>query len=141
MSVLSEAGDKVSTISVSPDLTPTEIEFLQWRALSSGCGADFYAKVTAEEAVFAVPSPQSSLSRQRTLNEVANAPDIETYQILEFHERELDENSRIVFYEMYQKRVGLDGIYAAISTVYVRRQDRWLMMYHQQTPLQRGASE
>ncbi|MFI9504530.1 hypothetical protein [Nocardia sp. NPDC052566] len=141
MTELSEADGKVFRIEVDPGLTPTEIEHLQWRAQSAGLAADFYAVAVADDAVFAVPSPQASLSRQILLNEVAGAPPIETYQILEFHERDLGADARIVFYEMYQKRIGLDGIYAAISTVYVRRGERWLMLYHQQTPLRRGTAE
>ncbi|MGY2060779.1 hypothetical protein ACW9HQ_38435 [Nocardia gipuzkoensis] len=117
------------------DPSPTEIEFRQWRELSAGTGAEFYADVTAEDAVFAVPSPHASLTRRVMLDAVAQAPRIEVYQILEFHERALGPEAFLVFYEMYQKRVGLDGIYAAISTVYVRRDGRWLMQYHQQTPL------
>ncbi|WP_306358394.1 MULTISPECIES: DUF4440 domain-containing protein [unclassified Nocardia] len=122
------------------DPSPTEIEFRQWRALSSDAGAEFYARVTAADAVFAVPSPHATLTRRTVLDAVAAAPRIETYQILEFHERALGPDAFLVFYEMYQKRVGLDGIYAAISTVYVRRNSRWLMQYHQQTPLQRGST-
>ncbi|PXX71255.1 hypothetical protein DFR70_101677 [Nocardia tenerifensis] len=125
----------------SADLSPAEIEFQQWRALSAGRGAEFYDAVLAEDAVLAVPSPHASLSRRIALNAVAGAPAIETYQILEFHERTLGPEAHIVFYEMYQKRVGLDGIYAAISTVYTRRHDRWLMLYHQQTPLRRVSVE
>ncbi|WP_433654451.1 hypothetical protein ACQPW1_27415 [Nocardia sp. CA-128927] len=123
------------------DPSPAEIEFQQWRALSAGKGAEFYDSVLVDDAVLAVPSPHATLSRQITLNAVAGAPPIETYQILEFHERALGPDAHIVFYEMYQKRVGLDGIYAAISTVYTRRNNRWLMQYHQQTPLRRGSVE
>ncbi|MFI6213947.1 hypothetical protein ACIBCD_18310 [Nocardia brasiliensis] len=123
------------------DPSPTEIEFLQWRALSAGDGAKFYDHATAADAVFAVPSPHASLSRRIMLNAVGTAPPIEAYQILEFHERSLGPDAHIVFYEMYQKRVGVDGIYAAISTVYIRRDNRWLMQYHQQTPLRRGSAE
>ncbi|CAM4081524.1 nuclear transport factor 2 family protein [Nocardia ninae] len=128
-------GDNVA------DLGPAEIEFLQWRALSAGEGAEFYDSVLADDAVLAVPSPHASLSRQIALNAVAGAPAIETYQILEFHERPLGADAHIVFYEMYQKRVGLDGIYAAISTVYIKRDNRWLMQYHQQTPLRRESGK
>ncbi|MFI6041621.1 DUF4440 domain-containing protein [Nocardia sp. NPDC051321] len=126
---------------ISADPSPAEIEFQQWRALSAGSGAEFYDDVLADDAVLAVPSPHASLSKQIALNAVAGAPPIETYQILEFHERALGPDAHIVFYEMYQKRVGLDGIYAAISTVYTRRGNRWLMQYHQQTPLRRGSAE
>ncbi|MFE9577495.1 DUF4440 domain-containing protein [Nocardia sp. NPDC006044] len=133
------AGKPVGDNTADP--SPTEIEFEQWRALSAGTGAEFYDGVLADDAVLAVPSPHSSLSRQIALNAVAGAPPIETYQILEFHERPLGPDGYIVFYEMYQKRVGLDGIYAAISTVYIRRDNRWQMQYHQQTPINRGSGE
>lgn len=119
-------------------LGPVELELRQWQAWTSGGGPSFYAEVMADDAVFAVPSPHATLTRQVALNAVATAPMIETYQILEFHERELGADAHLVFYEMYQKRVGLAGIYAAISTIYVKRADRWLMQYHQQTPLERG---
>lgn len=119
-------------------LSPVELEFRQWQVWTSGDAAEFYAAVMADDAVFAVPSPHATLTRQVALNAVAGAPAIETYQILEFHERQLGADAHLVFYEMYQKRVGLAGIYAAISTTYVRRADRWLMQYHQQTPLERS---
>ena len=119
-------------------LSPVELELRQWQVWSSGGALEFYAAVMADDAVFAVPSPHATLTRQVALNAVAGAPLVETYQILEFHERELGADAHLVFYEMYQKRVGLAGTYAAISTTYVKRADRWLMQYHQQTPLERG---
>jgi len=122
----------------SPRPGPVELELRQWQAWTSGDGPAFYAEFMADDAVFAVPSPHATLTRQVILNAVTTAPMIEAYQILEFHERELGADAHLVFYEMYQKRVGLPGIYAAISTIYVKRADRWLMQYHQQTPLERG---
>src|ERR1700730_10734382 len=107
-------------------LSPVELEFRQWQAWTSGDGAEFYAAVMADDAVFAVPSPHATLTQQTAANAVDTAPAIETYQILEFHERQLAADAHLVFYEMYQKRVGLAGIYAAISTTYVKRADRWL---------------
>jgi Domain of unknown function (DUF4440) len=119
-------------------LSPVELELRQWQAWSSGDAPEFYAEIMADDAVLAVPSPHATLTRQVALNAIGMAPAIETYQVLELHERELGADAHLVFYEMYQKRMGLAGIYAAISTTYVKRADRWLMQYHQQTPLERG---
>jgi uncharacterized protein DUF4440 len=111
------------------------LEYEQWKVLSSEDGAAFYRDNLSEDARMAVPAPYGLMTRERVIREVEAAPPIVHYALNDPQVIPLSEDSGIVVYEMTQQRRGQEKFAAAISSVYARRNGRWQMTYHQQTPL------
>jgi hypothetical protein len=115
-----------------------DIEYEQWEILSSDDGAEFYRRYLTDDGLMAVPSPHGIMDRDRVISEVEAAPPIVEYKLDDPQVIVGNNDSGIVVYSMYQRRRGLDGFRAAISSAYVRRDGAWRMVYHQQTPLLEG---
>lgn len=114
--------------------TLTDIEYRQWRALTSTPDAvAFYSDLLTDDSVMAVPS--RTMSREQVISAVAEAPPIVLYELYDLKVIHLSEDSGIVTYRMVQGREGRQPFKAAISTAYVRRGGEWRIAYHQQTPL------
>jgi Domain of unknown function (DUF4440) len=115
--------------------TLLELEYKQWKMLSSDCGAAFYRETLTDDSLMAVPSPYGVMSRDRIIREVEAAPPIVHYALHDPQVIRLGADSGVVVYRMTQQRRAQPRFAAAISSVYVRRDGQWQMAYHQQTPL------
>ncbi|HEY1616806.1 MAG TPA: nuclear transport factor 2 family protein [Streptosporangiaceae bacterium] len=114
--------------------TLTEIEYRQWRALTSTPDAvAFYSDLLSPDSVMAVPS--RVMTRDQVIKAVGEASPINLYELYDVQVIQLSDDSGVITYRMTQGRVGREPFKAAISTVYVRRDGRWYIAYHQQTPM------
>lgn len=110
-----------------------ELEREGWQALSNGSGADFYGAAMADEAMMALPV--GLLDRKACIDAMAAAPPWTTHELSDFQVVPLSETSAMVVYSAEAQREGQPPHRALMSTTYVQRDGRWLITFHQQTPL------
>lgn len=116
-----------------------EIETRGWLALSSVAerAKAFYAAVLTRDAVMLLPGGMILEGKERILDSF-DAQAWSTFAIEEPRVVPLGEDAAVLAYRVMAQREGA-GVYAAlISSVYDRRDGRWLLAFHQHTPFQRG---
>lgn len=103
--------------------------------------ATFYAEHLTADALMAFPEPVGLLTRERIVESVRGAPrwnDV-TFERTEF--RPLNDDTALLAYLARARRDGEPHDYVAIaSSVYVRRNGRFCLAFHQQTPYAGGRS-
>ncbi len=116
------------------EATLWDLEKRQWQALTTVQTAiDFYSEFLTEDSLMAVPYGIGD--RETVLQAMEDSPVIVESQLRDPQVIKLTDDSGLVVYSMTQCRQGMEPFDAAICTGYVRRDGRWLMAYHQQTPL------
>lgn len=113
----------------------TEIEALErsgWEALRTGGGAQFYEGLMAEDGLMVFPG--LVMGRTQALDAIANAPPWAAFELAGVHVIEATPDSAIVTYQANAQRTGEPEYRALMSSAYVRRQGRWRLVLHQQTP-------
>jgi uncharacterized protein (TIGR02246 family) len=116
-----------------------EVEPLErrgWDALSGPHGAAFYAEVMADDGLMVFPG--MVLDKQRTLRAMAAEPPWSTYELADVRVIEATPDSAIVTYRASAQRAGEERYEARMSSTYVRRDGRWRLILHQQTPTPSG---
>ncbi len=110
-----------------------EMERQGWRALGNGTAAEFYADAMTDEAVMALPI--GLLDRKACIEAMAAAPPWSSHELSDFRVVSLAETSAMVVYSATAQREGQPPYRAIMSTIYVVKDDGWLITFHQQTPL------
>ena len=114
--------------------TLLKLEHESWGALKTVDGAKrFYAQTLSEDSLMSVP--YGIATREEVLASLDESPVAVGYEIRNARTVQLGESSGLLVYEMTQRRRGMEPFEAAICTGWSRRDGRWLMVYHQQTPL------
>jgi hypothetical protein len=114
--------------------TLEELERAQWEALKSVPEAvAFYSEFLTEDSRMAVPYGIGD--RDRVIGSLETPHVILDFELKNTHVIKLSEDSGLIVYRMIQNRRGMEPFEAAISTVYVRREGRWRIAFHQQTPM------
>ncbi len=109
------------------------LEEAGWQALSTpGAGAEFYDRVLDDTAVMLLPGGLRLEDRDAILTSMTGPP--WTSYRLESPEVLLPSSGTgLVVYAVTARRDS-DEYAALVSSLYVRRGDRWRMVLHQQTP-------
>lgn len=109
-----------------------ELERRGWDALSGPDGAAFYAEVMSEDGVMVFPG--LVLDKARTVAAIRTERPWESYAIDDAEVRSLGADGGLVTYRATSRREGQDTYRALMTSVYRRRNGRWELVLHQQTP-------
>ena len=114
--------------------TIEQLEFALWEALKSVPGAAaFYSESLTEDSRMAVPF--GILDRDQVISSLGKYPVIVDPGLRDTHVIKLSEDSGLIVYRVTLNRQGMEPIEGAVSTVYVRREGRWRIAFHQLTQL------
>ena len=112
----------------------SELEALEregWEALSGPDGAAFYDEVMADDGVMVFPG--MVLDKPQTLAAIAAERPWSSFELAEVRVVKGNDDSAIVTYRATAQRGRV--VYRALMTsVYARRDGRWRLLLHQQTP-------
>lgn len=100
-------------------------------ALAAG-GADAYRQHLADEALVVVPG--IVLDREATIEAIASNPGWDAATMDDATTLRLTDDTAVITYR-FDGRRGDEAYVALLSSVYVSREGRWLLAFHQQTPL------
>lgn len=110
------------------------LEHQGWDALCAGTGADFYGDLMTDDGVM-VLTPGFVLDREGVIASLDGAEPWQDYELTDARLVSLDADSAAVVYTATAQRGGVPPFRALMSSVYVRRQDRWRLALYQQTPI------
>ncbi len=117
-----------------------ELEALEregWAALTGPDGAAFYAEVMADDGLMVFPG--MVLDKTATITAIAGAPPWQSFELDDVRQIMAASDSGIVTYRAKARRAGEDEYVALMSSVYVRREGRWRLLLHQQSPIPAAA--
>lgn len=112
--------------------TLVQLERDGWEALASGRGGAHPREHLTDDALMAFSF--GVLSREATIDAVGSAPPWESFDIEDARVVVLTDDSGVVVYRVTARRAGQDPYRAVISSTFVRRDARWKLAFHQQTP-------
>jgi hypothetical protein len=111
-----------------------ELEALErrgWEALSGPDGADFYADLMADDGVMVFPD--MVLDRPATIEAIGGASPWSSFELTDLRVIEAAAGVGLVLYRADARR-GAEAYRALMTTVYARREGRWRLVLHQQSP-------
>lgn len=106
-----------------------------WQALSGAGGesaAQFYGRILDADVVMLLPGGLRLTDRDEILRLMSRAP-WDGFELGDPRTLELGPDSAVVLYGVVAERGG-SPYSALISSTYVRRDDGWKLVLHQQTP-------
>ena len=113
----------------------SELEVLEregWEALSSPDGAAFYGELMADDGLMVFPG--FVLNKGESLQAISGAPPWLSFELRDVRVIEPTPDSGIVTYHATAQRDGGPPYHALMTSVYARRDGRWRLLLHQQTP-------
>ena len=113
--------------------TLLELEDEGWRALSASTGAAFYGDAMADDGLMVLPG--MVLTKDEVVRSIGDAPPWSWFRLEEPRLVPLTDDSAVLAYRAVAQRTGAAEYRALMATTYVRREGRWLVALHQQTPL------
>jgi uncharacterized protein (TIGR02246 family) len=123
---------------VSSDLA-AELEALErqgWEALSGPSGAAFYEELMADDGLMVFPG--LVLDKRNTVRAIAGERPWARFELSDLRVTRATPDAALVTYRAVSQR-GEEAEYRALmTTVYARRDGRWRLVLHQQTPLPGG---
>jgi uncharacterized protein (TIGR02246 family) len=111
-----------------------EIEQLErrgWEALSGPDGAAFYEDALADDGLMVFPG--MVMVKQTAISTIGEVQPWSTFELRDVRVSG-DDNAALVTYRAKAQRAGEPEYEAVMSSVYVRRGGRWLVLLHQQSP-------
>ena len=109
-----------------------EMEEQGWQALSSPDPVSFCEEWLADDAMLIVPG--MVIDRTTFLKALSTEQPWADHHIEEPKAIELTDESAALLYRVTARRDGQPEFVALITSVYVKRADRWQLVIHQQTP-------
>ncbi len=109
-----------------------QLEHDAWQALCTRDGADYYREMLAPDAWMVFPF--GVLERAEAVVSIAAAEPWERFNIQDTHVAYREQGSAVISYHATAKRAGENEYRAWMTSVYVRGNDGWKMLYHQQSP-------
>jgi hypothetical protein len=112
-----------------------ELELLErqgWDALSGPTGAAFYEELMADDAVMVFPG--AVLDKPSAIAAIATAPPWRSYDLTGIRVIRYSDHVGVVVYRATAERTPDTAYVAWMSSVYARRNGRWALLLHQQTP-------
>lgn len=104
-----------------------------WQALSQVGGAEFYDDLLTEDAVMVFPGA-GVLDRAASLAGITQAPPWSWFRMHDASVLPLGEDAAVVHYRVEAQREGAPTYEAYLASVYVRRDGRWRLAFHQHSP-------
>lgn len=121
------------------DDTLLSLEFELWNAMTAPTDREAYFRERlTEDGGMTVMEPLCMVTRDQCLKEAAAAPRVVEFQIDDPRVLRLTDDSGMVIYTMSHRREGGPTLVGGVSSVYVRREDKWWLAYHQVTPYGEG---
>jgi hypothetical protein len=115
------------------DATPEKLEERGWEALSTpGAGPRFYREALDTEVVMLLPGGLVLRDREKALELMAGPP-WSAFELQDLVEHRPTPDTALVTYGVVARRGTVDYS-ALVSSLYVRREAGWRMVFHQQTP-------
>jgi hypothetical protein len=111
-----------------------ELERRGWEALSGPDGAGFYREVMADEGVMVFPG--LVMDKDATLKVMAEVAPWATFELQDLRAIQPAPDCGMVVYRADAQRTGEGRYHAEMTSVYVRRNQRWQLVLHQQSPRQ-----
>ena len=114
--------------------TAREIEDLErqgWEALSGPGGAAFYEDAMADDGLMVFPG--MVMDKPTAVATIRDVQPWSRYDIADLRVA-ADDRAALVTYRAKAQRAGEREYEAVMSSVYVRRAGRWLLLLHQQSP-------
>ena len=108
------------------------LERLGWEALCGPDGAGFYRDLMADDGLMVFPG--LVLEKERTIEAIEGEPPWEWFEMSDVHTVEAAPDVAFVTYRATAERAGEGTYRAMMSTVYARRDGRWRLVLHQQSP-------
>lgn len=107
-----------------------------WQALATSQkrAQEFYTPLLAENAVMLFPGGMRLNGKDAILTSIGAQP-WHTFQMSEMQVISISERVQAIAYEVTARREGSEPYAALISSTYVRNNDTWQLVLHQQTPL------
>jgi len=116
-------------MSVLDELLALEKGF--WRSAGH---PEYYREHLASDPVFALPAPTGILGERALLEAVETAAPWEEFRFQDLRTIVLGEDARALVYKARGTRPGAPAYEAIVSSVYVRADNEWKLVLHQQTP-------
>ena len=108
-----------------------ELERRGWEALSGPDGAAFYEDAMADDGLMVFPG--MVMDKPIAVSIIREVQPWSTFELREVRVSG-DDSAALVTYRAKAQRVGEPEYEAVMSSVYVRRDGRWLLLLHQQSP-------
>lgn len=108
-----------------------ELERRGWAALSGPDGVAFYEDLMAEDGLMVFPG--LTLDKPATIRAIAGERPWSTFRLDDMRVLEAG-NTTVVTYHAIAQREDEGEYGARVSTVYARRNGRWTLLLHQQSP-------
>lgn len=109
-----------------------DLERHGWDALCTTAGADFYADNMTDDGLMVMPGGMR-LDKAATLKAMRGVAAWSSYRLGDSSVVELGAGAAALTYSVTANRAGTQ-YRALMTTVYVRRDGRWKVAFHQQTP-------
>lgn len=103
-----------------------------WESLTSGHAREFYDHVLAHEAVMVFPF--GVMERNDAIDGMAESRRWRDYELDDVTVHDLGSGVAVVAYRVHAQRVDEPPFEAMLASTYVRVDDGWQMMLHQQSP-------
>lgn len=112
-----------------------DLEQKGWRALSSSgeAAAEFYERVLDGAVVMLLPGGMVLDERPAIVQSMSGQP-WAAYELEDLRVLQPTPDTGVVTYGVVAQREGASDYSALMSSVYVRREDGWKLVLHQQTP-------
>lgn len=99
-------------------------------------GADVYESRVAPDALFVLPGRIGTLTRSQTIDVIRRSPRWEEVAFESVHTIRPRMEVALLSYEGIGQRDGSKTVYRArCASMYVDKGGRWMLIFHQQTPL------
>jgi uncharacterized protein (TIGR02246 family) len=108
-----------------------ELERRGWEALSGPDGAAFYDDAMADDGLMVFPG--MVMDKSTAIATIREVQPWATYELAEVRVA-VDANAALITYRAKAQRASQPEYEAVMSSVYVRRDGRWLLLLHQQSP-------
>jgi hypothetical protein len=98
--------------------------------------ANFYQRNLASDCVMLLPTPDGILVKHDIVEAIARSSRWLTVEITQRRAAELGDGAMALVYRAKAQREGESASYTAlVSSCYVNRGGRWMLLMHQQTPV------
>jgi hypothetical protein len=112
-----------------------ELEERGWQALSTGQeeAREFYRPLLSEDSTMVFPGELRLTGKESILASMGALPWV-SFRLTDYQALSLPEGGGMVIYRVTAQREGSEPYRALVSSLYLKRQGRWNLVFHQQTP-------
>ncbi len=108
------------------------LERAGWNALAGPQGAEYYRQHLSADALMAFPF--GVIDRAQAIGAIEAAEPWSHYALTDAKVVRLADGAAVVAYDVTAQRPGQPEFSAIVSSTFVRRDGRWQLAFHQQSP-------